>query len=242
MILSPLWIGTAGWTVPALHAPEFSGEGSQLERYAGRFNAVEINSSFHRPHRRQTYERWARSTPDEFCFSVKVPKTITHGARLAECGDLLDRFASEVTGLGDKLGVLLVQLPPKLAFDASVAGPFFRNLQSRIAAPIAVEPRHPSWFAPGTDGWLAERRIARVAADPARVLAAGEPGGWDGLVYYRLHGSPRMYYSAYDQAALVALRGHLDESCARGIPTWCIFDNTAAGAALGNALELMSLR
>ena len=74
--------------------------------------------------------------------------------------------------------------------------------------------------------------------DPATVEGAVEPGGWTGLVYYRLHGSPRMYYSAYDGAALAALSGRLEASQARGIPSWCVFDNTAAGAALGNALEL----
>jgi uncharacterized protein YecE (DUF72 family) len=234
----PPRIGTAGWIVPPGYSGEFAGEGSQLERYARRFNAVEINSSFHRPHRRQTYERWAASTPEDFRFSVKIPKTITHAARLAGCADLLDRFAAEVTGLGAKLGVLLVQLPPKLAFDEALADPFFRELKTRLAAPIALEPRHASWFAPGLDGWLAERRIASVAADPAKVEGAAAPGGWTGLVYYRLHGSPRMYYSAYDGAALAALSGRLEASQARGIPSWCVFDNTAAGAALGNALEL----
>jgi uncharacterized protein YecE (DUF72 family) len=234
----PPRIGTAGWTVPPRYAGEFAGEGGQLERYAHRFNAVEINSSFHRPHRRQTYERWAASTPEDFRFSVKIPKTITHAARLAGCDALLDRFAAEVTGLGAKLGVLLVQLPPKLAFDEALAAPFFRELEARLAAPIALEPRHASWLAPGLDGWLAERRIASVAADPAKVEGAAEPGGWTGLVYYRLHGSPRMYYSAYDGAALAALSRRLEASQARGIPSWCVFDNTAAGAALGNALEL----
>jgi uncharacterized protein YecE (DUF72 family) len=238
MVQLPPRIGTAGWTVPPRYAGELAGTGSQLERYARRFSAVEINSSFHRPHSRQTYERWAASTPESFRFSVKMPKTITHAARLADCHSLLDRFVSEATGLGTKLGVLLVQLPPKLAFDESLADPFFRDLQSRIDAPVALEPRHASWFAPSMDGWLAERHVARVAADPAKVEAAAEPGGWTGLVYYRLHGSPRMYYSAYDAAALAALSRRLEESRARGIPAWCIFDNTAAGAALGNALEL----
>jgi uncharacterized protein YecE (DUF72 family) len=238
MIQPPPRIGTAGWTVPPRYAAELAGEGSHLERYAQLFYAVEINSSFHRPHRRQTFERWAASTPESFRSSVKMPKTITHAARLADCHSLLDRFVSEATGLGTKLGVLLVQLPPKLAFDESLADPFFRDLQSRIDAPVALEPRHASWFAPSMDGWLAERHVARVAADPAKVEAAAEPGGWTGLVYYRLHGSPRMYYSAYDAAALAALSRRLEESRARGIPSWCIFDNTAAGAALGNALEL----
>jgi uncharacterized protein YecE (DUF72 family) len=234
----PLRVGTAGWSVPSRYVAQVPRGGSHLERYAQRLNAVEINSSFYRPHQRKTYERWAQSTPSGFRFSVKMPKSITHEQRLADCGALLDRFVAEVTGLGDRLGVLLVQLPPKLALEKRVAGGFFRNLRKRIDVPVACEPRHASWFMPGVDDWLAERRIARVAADPASLQGAGEPGGWDGLAYYRWHGSPRIYYSDYDNAALASLRQHLEVKCRQGVPTWCILDNTASGAAFGNALTL----
>jgi uncharacterized protein YecE (DUF72 family) len=239
----PFRIGTAGWNVPSLYLDQVPAGGSHLERYARRLNAVEINSSFYRPHRRTTYQRWAQSVPDDFRFAVKVPKAVTHEAALVECGALLDRFCDEVGGLGDKLGVLLVQLPPKAALEKRIAGKFFRDLRARIDTDVVLEPRHASWFAPGIDDWLAERSIARAAADPAPVTGAGEPGGWKGLAYYRWHGSPRIYYSDYDAAALASLRRSLEHDRARDVPIWCIFDNTAAGAALGNALELMrSLR
>ena len=87
---------------------------------------------------------------------------------------------------------------------------------------------------------LIKHKVARVAADPTRAPEAGTPGGWQGLAYYRWHGSPRIYYSDYDAAALVALRDRLDAARDRGSPAWCIFDNTAAAAALGNALTLAS--
>jgi uncharacterized protein YecE (DUF72 family) len=238
MTPSPLYIGTAGWSVPSRYAIEMPQGGSHLERYARRLNAAEINSSFYRPHQRKTYERWARSVPSGFRFAVKVPKAITHEQRLSDCGALLDRFASEVTGLDGKLGVLLVQLPPKLEFEKRVADRFFRDLRQRFDTPVACEPRHASWFNPAIGDWLAERRIARVAADPAPVAGAEEPGGWNGLAYYRWHGSPRIYYSDYDGAALAALGRHLDAQHKRGVPTWCILDNTALGAAFGNALAL----
>jgi uncharacterized protein YecE (DUF72 family) len=238
MTPSPLRIGTAGWSVPSRYAAEVPAGGSHLERYARRLNAVEINSSFYRPHQRNTYQRWAGSVPAGFRFAVKVPKAMTHEQRLADCGALLDRFVAEVSGLGDKLGVLLVQLPPKLAFEKRVANRFFRELQQRIEVPVACEPRHASWFTRGIDDWLAERHVARVAADPAPVAGAGEPGGWNGLVYFRWHGSPRIYYSDYDDAALAVLGKRLEEQRQRGVPTWCILDNTASGAALGNALAL----
>jgi len=238
MTRQPIRIGTAGWNVPSLYLDQIPSGGSHLERYARRLNAVEINSSFYRPHRRATYQQWAQSVPDDFRFAVKVPKTITHESGLADCGALLDRFSGEVTGLGDKLGVLLVQLPPKSAFKKRVADSFFRDLRARIDADVVLEPRHASWFVPGVDDWLMQRNIARVAADPAPAAGAGEPAGRHGLAYYRWHGSPRIYYSDYGAPALAALKQRLAEDRARDISVWCIFDNTAAGAALGNALEL----
>jgi uncharacterized protein YecE (DUF72 family) len=231
-------IGTAGWSVPSQYRDRVPAGGSHLERYARRLNAVEINSSFHRPHRRATYQRWTQSVPDDFRFSVKLPKAITHQARLADCGALLDRFVDEVEGLGDKLAVLLVQLPPTAALEKRLASRFFADLRARIGTDVVLEPRHASWFAPGVADWLAQRRIARVAADPARVAGAGEPGGWSQLAYYRWHGSPRIYYSDYGAAALKALKQRLQDDRARGSSAWCIFDNTTSGAALGNALTL----
>lgn len=238
MSVLPVRIGTAGWSIPSQYIGEIPAGGSHLERYARRLSAVEINSSFYRPHQRKTYERWAQSTPKKFRFSVKVPKTMTHEQRLAGCGGLLDDFAEQVTGLGGKLGVLLVQLPPKLVLQKRVAGSFFRALRNRVDVPVACDPRHASWFSSDANDWLIECGVARVAADPAKVPEGGEPGGWSGLAYYRWHGSPRVYYSDYDAAALAALGKRLGAQVRRRVPTWCILDNTASGAALGNALAL----
>jgi len=202
------------------------------------FNAVEINSSFYRPHQRKIYERWAQATPRDFRFSVKLPKTVTHENRLRDCEALLDRFASEATGLGEKLGVLLMQLPPSFRLDKDVASRFLHDLRERLGVPVAVEPRHSSWFEPGVDQWLAGLGVARVAADPARGDGADKPGGWSGLAYYRWHGSPRIYYSEYDAAALASLKKEIEASRGGGSEVWCVFDNTALGAAFGNALEL----
>ena len=89
--------------------------------------------------------------------------------------------------------------------------------------------------------WLVDLRVSRVAADPAPIAGAGKTGGWNGIAYYRWHGSPQIYYSEYNCAALSLLKSALDRSRRRSVTTWCIFDNTASGAALGNALELASL-
>ena len=236
-----LRIGTAGWSISAGHARAFPAEGTHLERYGARLNAVEINSSFYRPHRRATYERWAASVPDSFRFAVKAPKAMTHERRLKECGDIIDRFAGEVAGLGPKLGVVLVQLPPSLVFDADTAAPFLERLTQGAGTAIACEPRHASWFTSGADALLDSLSVARVSADPSPAPGAGEPGGWRGLVYYRLHGAPRMYWSHYGDAALATVHAALTAHASQGADAWCIFDNTAAGHATGNALDLATL-
>jgi len=227
-------IGTAGWTIPRDVADRFPDEGTSLERYAARFNTAEINSSFYRSHRASTWERWRDSVGDDFRFSVKLPKAITHEAKLVDCEPLIDAFLAEVAVLGDRLGALLVQLPPKLDYDETVADRFFTTLHARTAAPIACEPRHASWFTPKADAHLADLHIARVAADPARCDGADRPGGWRGFSYWRLHGSPVMYRSSYADRIgqyASALKAEQD--------AWCIFDNTASSAATADALALV---
>jgi len=198
-------------------------------------NAVEINSSFHRPHRRATYERWAATVPVDFLFAVKLPKTITHEARLVAAGAPLDRFLEESGGLGAKRGPILIQLPPSLAFDLGIAADFFALLRDRTANDLVCEPRHRSWFTPEAEDLLVRCRVARVAADPAPVAGAGETGGWAGLRYMRLHGSPQMYRSSYDATAI---ERHATAARKAGVDSWTIFDNTMTGAATLNALAM----
>lgn len=236
-IVASVRIGTAAYSIPKEHAASFPMAGSHLERYGAVLNAVEINSSFYRPHRTATYERWAASVPDGFRFAVKVPKAITHERRLKDVGDLLDRFLGEIKGLGPKLGPLLVQLPPSLSFQPGIADTFLSELRSRVEGGIVCEPRHASWFVHEIEKLLDMLRIARVIADPAPVPGADKPGGWRGLSYYRLHGSPRIYYSAYGSEYLAATAEVLARDAAGGVETWCIFDNTAAFAATGDALK-----
>lgn len=232
------FIGTAGWSIPREHADRFPADGSHLERYARVFNAVEINSSFYRPHRTATYERWAASVPEDFRFAVKAPKAITHEQRLENASDPLERFLAEARGLGAKLGPLLVQLPPSLAFSAHAAQ-FFATLRDRFAGDVVCEPRHATWFTDEVDALLRDQRIGRVAADPAPVPRAAMTGGDPRLRYHRLHGSPRMYYSAYEPNVLDATARRLAADLAEGVSPWCIFDNTAAFAAMPDALATM---
>jgi uncharacterized protein YecE (DUF72 family) len=233
-----VYVGCAGWAIPKSLAPRFPGPGTHLERYARVLNATEIDSSFYREHRSETYARWAAAVPAEFRFSVKLPREITHVRKLAGAGPLVRRFLAGPRALGRKLGPLLVQLPPGLAFDARRAGAFFRALRAAHRGPVVCEPRHPSWFEPAAEALLRRHRVARVAADPARVPEAAEPGGDRRLVYYRWHGAPRIYYSSYPDDALDRLADAIRALSAR-TQAWVIFDNTAAGAAPGDALRLL---
>jgi uncharacterized protein YecE (DUF72 family) len=237
-----IYIGTAGWSIPRAEQRRFPAGDSHLARYAQVLTAVEINSTFHRPHRAATFERWAASVPRTFRFSVKLPRTITHDQKLAGTAALLKSFLADLAPLGARLGCLLVQLPPSLAFDVRIARAFFTLLRKRFDRGVALEPRHASWFETQADYLLNDFDVARVAADPPRVAGGGEPGGWLGLAYYRLHGSPRMYYSSYEDDYLAALAGQLEALRRRRIPTWCIFDNTTLGAGTSNALDLIERR
>jgi uncharacterized protein YecE (DUF72 family) len=235
-----VYVGTAGWSVRREHCDRFASAGTHLERYASLFNSVEINSCFYRPHRLSTYERWSASVPETFRFAVKLPKVITHEARLADPVPALDRFLGETAGLGTKLGPILVQLPPSLVFDVDIATDFFTAMRTRFNGDIVFEPRHESWFDHKVEAMLTDYRVARVAADPARVPAAAEPAGYDRIVYIRLHGSPRIYYSAYSPQHLERVTRIIEEYSARDVATWCIFDNTALGAATSDAAAVRS--
>jgi uncharacterized protein YecE (DUF72 family) len=234
-----IYIGCAGWSLGRSDVPEGAAEGTQLERYARLFRSVEINSSFARSHRRATYERWAESVPETFRFSVKTPKAITHEKRLVGCDELLTRFIGEATGLGRNLGALLVQLPPSLEYDKEVVEGFFGLLRTMYEGTVVIEPRHRSWFTPEPNRHLQRIGVTRVAADPAVVPPAGEPGGAPGKVYFRLHGSPQVYASSYTAAYLDALGFRLRAYARAGASVWCIFDNTIKGASTSNALHLM---
>jgi uncharacterized protein YecE (DUF72 family) len=226
-----IYVGCATWAIGASNDHLLPPGRGNLARYAQRLTAAEVNSSFHRSHRQSTWARWSASVGPSFRFAVKAPKTITHERRLAGVDDLLAAFLEEIEPLGAKLGPILVQLPPSFAWDERVFAAFVDLLAGRR---VVVEPRHPSWFEDEVEAFLAEREIARVAADPAVVPRAAEPGGWDGLRYFRLHGSPVTYRSPYPDAVLDGLAARLQPG------DWCVFDNTASGAALPNAVALMS--
>jgi uncharacterized protein YecE (DUF72 family) len=235
--MSPPRIGTAGWSIPRTASQSFPTEGTHLQRYARIFNCTEINSTFYRPSRPSTYTKWASETPDDFLFSLKAPKAITHESGLSPNPRPLNDFLTQTGMLAEKRGPILFQLPPKRSFDPNHAEAFLTILRDLYEGPAVFEPRHETWFTPEAESLFQRFHIARAAADPPKVPAASNPGGAPNLVYDRLHGSPRIYYSAYTPEYLATLA----ETIALQPATWVIFDNTASGAATENALTLKSL-
>jgi len=238
-----VFVGTSGWAVAHAVAPPSRPGISGLERYAEHFNAVEVNSTFYRLPLAKTVDRWRDATPAEFRFAVKLPRSITHEAGLIAAEAETAEFCELVARFERKLGPLLVQLPASRELEARVARPFFEHLKRVSAAPVVVEPRHVSWFTAEADRLLGDLAVARAAADPACCAAASRPGHAGGPSYFRWHGSPRKYFSAYPPAAITSLAAQvLDMKRARGArgEVYCFFDNTGLGAAAINALSLQT--
>ena len=229
-------VGTAGWGNPAAQRIVRPPEYSHLEHYSTYFNCAELNSSFYQLHHRSTYRRWAAATGRNFRFSVKIPRIISHDSALRSCEDELDRFLDGVRGLNTKLALLLLQLPPRLEWHASVAQRFFRLLRNRIDTPVVCEPRHSSWSGASVERLLSELGISLVCSDPLRLPRSWTTPG--GVRYYRLHGSPRVYWSSYSDRYLHELAWRIAEERKCFSAVWCIFDNTAAGHAWENAQTL----
>ena len=225
-------VGTAGWAAPP-GSIQIAEGGSHLERYASRFSSVEINSCFYRRHRQSTYARWAQSVPDDFRFAVKLLKEVTHVRRLIDAKEPLEAFLSDTSALGAKRDVILVQLPPSLAFVREHAVAFFTLLRRLYHGRVAFEPRHPSWFAKDVASLLSDFDAAFVEADPPPAPLPESSARKASFRYLRLHGSPQIYVSSYDRAQLDAVVADMRRSA---LPIWCIFDNTARGAATANGL------
>jgi uncharacterized protein YecE (DUF72 family) len=238
--METFYVGTAAWSIPKDSQNLFPESGSHLVRYAQKLKAVEINTSFYRDHKAVTYERWAETVPADFRFSVKLSKVFTHEMKLEVETDVLEENLNPILKLGEKLGCLLVQIPPKLAFRLQLAEEFFSNLRQCYEGPIAFEPRHETWATRGAERVLEKFRISQVIADPEPFPEAqSQQRHFSGISYYRLHGSPEIYKSAYDSARLKLFKEQMQGDSQRGIQhCWCIFDNTTFGYATLNALEL----
>jgi uncharacterized protein YecE (DUF72 family) len=232
-------VGIAGWSNPPGKRTDRRADQTHLAYYADHFSCVEINSSFHRPHRGATYARWRNETPAQFRFSVKIPRSITHESRLRRTAADVSHFYDEICHLQPKLAAVLVQLPPNLEFSAAIVRSFFQSVPRLRGTAVACEPRHASWFSTAADESLRRVEVSRVAADPARCAGSDIPGGALEFAYFRWHGSPQVYYSKYSDAQLASFAMKVKMTGAKDV--WCMFDNTASHAAWDDSLRFIAL-
>ena len=233
MTTGPL-VGLAGWSeAVSKHRAYFPGSGSGLTRYAATLDLVEVNASFYRAVRAETFASWAEQAPQDFRFSVKINRAVTHAARLS-ANAKLEQALEPMLSLGPKLAAVLIQLPPTLATDPERDAAFLDRLRSLYAGMVAWEPRHSSWETPEATHLLEEHGVTPVRTTIPEAGAAHAASG----TYVRLHGAPRRYYSAYSTADLIDLATWLHDAPA---PSIVVFDNTASSAGVRNALELTEL-
>ena len=235
----PVVIGTSGWNYTDWQQNFYTGVARRdwLRFCARRFTGIEVNATFYRLQDRRTFARWREETPPAFRFAVKANRYLTHVKRLLDPVEPIQQERERAEGLGEKLAVVLWQLPGSLPKAMDRLECFARGLDDWPEARHVVEFRHPSWFVPEVAASLRAHRLAVCWSD-----AADWPL-WEAittdLVYVRLHGHARTCVSSYDAAALDAwagrIHGWLDEQ-------WQVhvyFDNSANGAAPQDALRLL---
>jgi uncharacterized protein YecE (DUF72 family) len=228
-----IWIGTSGYNYPEWKGSFYPADlpaAKMLPYYAARLPTVEINYTFYRMPTAKLVGGWAAQTPSPYQLTLKTPRRITHDNRLKNCGDLVKTFCDVAATLGDKLGALLVQLPPNLKKDLGLLDAFLDELPPRVRA--AFEFRHPSWLDDEVFGRLAARNLALCVADseklstPVRVTAD--------YAYFRLR----------DEGYTSADIGRWAETIAREtsgcLDVFVYFKHEEAGKGPEFARELMS--
>jgi uncharacterized protein YecE (DUF72 family) len=163
------WIGTSGFQYSEWKGnfyPEDLAAAKMLPFYAERFSTTEINYTFHRIPAQKTIDNWKAQTPEKFRFALKAPQKITHWSKLRDCSDTLEYFCKVITGLGERLGPVLFQLPPTFKKDADVLSSFLREFPDMRGA---FEFRHESWFEDDIFELLASRNMALCIADTETI-------------------------------------------------------------------------
>jgi uncharacterized protein YecE (DUF72 family) len=165
-----LHVGTSGYNYPEWRGtfyPEKFPTSKMLAFYAERFTTVEVNYTFYRVPTPALLEGWAKGTPENFMFTLKAPRRITHDSKLQRCEELTQVFCKTAAGLGTKLGVLLFQLPPTFKRDDAVLAAFTELLPEGTRA--AFEFRHDSWHDEAVFDLLRRRNLALCVADSEKM-------------------------------------------------------------------------
>jgi len=230
----PAWIGTSGWHYPHWRGglyPAKLPSGAWLGCYGERFATTEINNAFYRLPERSTFETWAAAVPDDFVFAVKASRYLTHVRRLREPSEPVSRLLERTAGLGDKLGPILLQLPPNLPIDLDALGAVLRSFPA--GSKVAVEFRHVSWFVPATRALLEAHGSACCLTDTGgRKSEPWRTADWG---YLRLHGGRGSPPTCYGRSALRSWAEQLAGLWPETSPVFVYFNNDGHGCAVRDA-------
>jgi uncharacterized protein YecE (DUF72 family) len=233
-------IGTSGWSYDHWKGP-FYPEGlpgkRMLEYYAQHFRSVEINSSFYRLPEKKTLQHWYECTPDDFLFTAKASRYITHMKKLREPQKTVPPLLDRISMLEDKLGPILFQLPPHWRFNAERLSSFLDSLSNEFR--YAFEFRDQSWLNRQTFELLARHNMSFCIYELAGFTAPEEITA--DYIYVRLHGPGDAYQGSYSGKALSAWARTLADRARRGINVYCYFDNDQLGYAAKNAGQLQEI-
>jgi uncharacterized protein YecE (DUF72 family) len=230
-----LHVGTSGWQYRDWKAVLYPNvpQRAWLERYAGSFATVEVNNAFYRLPERSTFVAWRDRTPADFRFAVKASRYLTHIRRLTDPGEPVRRLMDRVEALGDKLGPILLQLPPSLRADHQLLAQCLETFPRW--AQVAVEPRHPSWWTDHTREVLASHGAALCWADRRSrpVTPLWRTTDWG---YLRLHEGATADPPRYGRRALAHWVDRLGKAWPDG-EAWVYFNNDPHAAAIRDAAE-----
>ena len=239
-MLKSIHIGTSGWHYDHWKGsfyPEDLAEDGLLEYYSGRFSTVEINNTFYQLPSDDTVNTWKAAAGDDFVFSVKASRYITHMKKLKDPGDALKRFFHCIAPLGDRMGPVLFQLPPRWRRDAGRLEDFLEMLPPENR--YAFEFRDRSWLDEDVFRILREHGAALCIYDLAGFTSPGEVTA--GHVYVRLHGPDGAYRGSYDPQTLSGWIGAFSSWASQGREVYCYFDNDQEGNAVADAIAMRGM-
>lgn len=230
-------IGTSGWEYDHWRGtfyPVDLPKERWLEHYVTHFETVELNASFYRLPAASTFGRWAGRVPSGFRFAVKASRYLTHVKRLNDPEEPLDRLWSRANRMGDRLGPMLYQLPPRWRPNLERLGQFLEALPRGVDQ--AVEFRDSRWYRPEVLALLEQHRVALCLHDMPGSATQPMPVG--PLVYLRFHGAGMRYAGRYPDATIEAWAERIGTWIEEGRPVWAYFNNDGGGQAVTDAVRL----
>ena len=233
-------IGCSGWVYKhwrGLFYPEGLPQKRWFEHDADEFDTVEINNSFYRLPRGDTFEKWRKQAPPGFCYAVKANRYLTQAKKLKECEEPLERMMTAVRCLGDRLGPMLYQLPPSMKINLERLETFLRIIPKDVTN--VFEFRNKDWYVPETyallDRYGASFCVHDMPGSASERVAVGP------IAYVRFHGGEGKYWGRYSDEGLLSWTDWIVDQASQDRSVWCYFNNDIHGHAIEDARTLKSM-